>query len=252
MPQDRSFRLRQSGAYHKGLPLESSNIRLQLEAVERRIRQALERSGRRRSDVTLVAVSKKFSASRMREAYEAGLREFGENYVQEFARKRPELADLADVRFHLIGHLQSNKARDASQLFDVIHTVDSLKILRRLEAAAAEQKKSLEVLIEVKLSPEQSKTGADPQQLPDLLEEARKCEHLKLTGLMTMPPWSENPEDSRSYFRRLAQLARQHGLQQLSMGMSNDFEIAIEEGATLIRIGTALFGPRPKTPSDAD
>jgi pyridoxal phosphate enzyme (YggS family) len=225
---------------------------MQLEGVERRIRQAAERSGRRRSDVTLVAVSKKFSAARIREAYEAGLREFGENYVQEFARKRPELADLSGARFHLIGHLQSNKARDASQLFHVIHTVDSLKILRRLEAAAAEQKKALEVLIEVKLSPEQSKTGADPQKLPDLLEEAGKCEHLKLTGLMTMPPWSENPEDSRPYFRRLAQLARQHGLQQLSMGMSNDFEIAIEEGATLIRIGTALFGPRPKTPPDAD
>jgi hypothetical protein len=192
-----------------------------------------------------VAVSKKFSAERLREAYRAGMRIFGENYVQEFAEKRPQIGDL-DAKFHLIGHLQSNKARQACELFDVIQTVDSTRLLRRLEPAAAERGRTLEVLLEIKLSAEQSKSGARPEDIPDLLSAAGTCPHLKLTGLMTMPPWSEDPEHSRPYFQELAHLARRCGLPQLSMGMSDDFEAAIEEGATIIRVGTALFGARPK------
>lgn len=226
------------------MSLDGSTFGARLEAVESRIRQAAYRCGRARSDITLVAVSKKFSAAAIREAYDAGLREFGENYVQEFAEKLPQAGDLPGARFHLIGHLQSNKARDAAALFDVVETIDSPKLLRRLNAFAAERNKALEVLIEVKLSSEESKTGAPPEQIPSLIESAAGCSHLRLTGLMTMPPWPEDPEDSRPYFRRLAQLAGQHNLERLSMGMSADFEIAIEEGATLIRVGTALFGGR--------
>lgn len=208
----------------------------------------MERSGRNRSDITLVAVSKKFSAEHLREAYQAGVRVFGENYVQEFAEKQPRIGDL-NAQFHLIGHLQSNKARQACELFDVIQTVDSTRLLRRLEAVAAELSCVLEVLLEIKLSAEENKSGAHPEEIPELLNAAAGCPHLRLSGLMTMPPWSENPEQSRPYFQTLARLARQHGLPQLSMGMSNDFEAAIEEGATIIRIGTALFGARPKPPA---
>jgi PLP dependent protein len=214
--------------------------------VEGRIQEAVERSGRKRSDVTLVAVSKKFSADRIREAYQAGLREFGENYVQEFAEKRPQLEGLEAARFHLIGHLQTNKARQACQLFQVIQTADSAKLLKRLDASAAEHGTVPEVLLEVKLSGEESKSGAEPEELPELLDTAASCSSIRVSGLMTMPPWPEDGEDSRPYFRRLAELARRYGLSQLSMGMSNDFEVAIEEGATLIRVGTALFGARPK------
>ncbi len=214
--------------------------------MEDRISQAAERSGRKRSDVTLVAVTKKFSAGRVREAYQAGLRDFGENYVQEFAEKEPQVRHLDGARFHLIGHLQSNKVRQASELFAVIETVDSVKLLKRLDAAAAACSRPVEVLLEVKLSKEANKTGAQSDELPDLVDAAAGCSSLRVTGLMTMPPWSDEAEPSRPYFQRLAQLAQLFSLPKLSMGMSHDFEVAIEEGATLIRLGTALFGPRPK------
>lgn len=216
--------------------------------MEGRIRQAAKLSGRKRSDITLVAVSKKFSAASIREAYQAGMRDFGENYVQELADKKPLLRDLDGARFHLIGHLQSNKARLACELFDAVETVDSVKLLKRLDAAAERGRMQikLEVLLEVKLSGEDSKSGAQANQLPELLAAAQTCPSLRVTGLMTMPPWSEEAEPSRPYFQQLAALARQYGLSKLSMGMSHDFEVAIEEGASLIRIGTALFGPRPK------
>jgi pyridoxal phosphate enzyme (YggS family) len=213
-----------------------------LEQVELRIDAAARRAGRARSEITLIAVTKKFDAGVMREAYEAGLRLFGENYVQEFETKHPALADLKDAEFHLIGHLQSNKARVAAELFKVIETVDSEKLARRLDQAG----KPLEVMIEVKLSEEGSKAGAAPESLPDLIEAIRGCGNLRLSGLMTMPPWSDDPEVTRPYFRRLAALAREHDLKNLSMGMSHDLEAAIEEGATHIRVGTALFGPRQK------
>ena len=186
----------------------------------------------------------------MIEAYGAGLREFGENYVQEFAGKKLELADLDGARFHLIGHLQSNKSQTAVALFDVVETADSPKLLERLDRAAAEQDRLLEVLLEIKLSDEPSKTGAPAAAIPGLLEAAKKCPHLQVKGLMTVPPWSEDPESSRPYFQKLSRMAKEYGLAELSMGMSGDFEVAIEEGATIVRVGTALFGRRPK-PSDA-
>ena len=196
-----------------------------------------------------MAVSKKFSAGAIQQAYLAGLRHFGENYVQEFAAKQPLLMGLPEARFHFIGHLQANKSRQAAALFQVIHTVDSPRLLERLDAAAREAGKVLEILLEIKLSGEDSKSGADASAIPDILAAAESCHSVQVTGLMTMPPWSEDAEQSRSYFQRLAALARLYKLPQLSMGMSNDFEAAIEEGATLVRVGTALFGPRPKPAS---
>jgi pyridoxal phosphate enzyme (YggS family) len=212
--------------------------------------RAAAQSGRRRGDITLVAVSKKFSADHVRAAHAAGLREFGENYIQEFAEKRPQLGDLAGAKYHFIGHLQSNKARLGCQLFDVIQTADSAKLLGRLDAAAGELGSHLEVLLEVKLSGEESKSGVGPEEVPALLEAASRCPHLTVSGLMTMPPWNIDPEHSRPYFRQLAALAGAVGLPKLSMGMSGDLEVAIQEGATIVRVGTALFGPRAK-PSPA-
>jgi hypothetical protein len=213
-----------------------------LEEVERRIRAAAESAGRRREDITLVAVTKKFAASAIREAFGLGLRDFGENYVQEFEQKVPELFDLYGARFHLIGHLQSNKAKKASELFTSIQTIDSVRLAKRLEQMG----KPMDVMIEVKLSEEEAKSGAGAGQLAEIVAYLRASPVLKLQGLMTMPPWSDNGEDSRPYFRRLKELAGQHGLPCLSMGMSHDLEVAIEEGATHVRIGTALFGPRRK------
>jgi pyridoxal phosphate enzyme (YggS family) len=213
-----------------------------LEKVEARIQAAAARAGRARSEITLVAVTKKFPAEVIREAYAAGLRVFGENYVQEFEGKHPALADLTGAEFHLIGHLQSNKTRVALDLFQVIETVDSAKLAKRLDQGG----RKLEVMIEVKLSHEESKAGAEPESLGSLIEEIRNCANLQLTGLMTMPPWNDDAEVTRPYFRRLAALARQYGLKKLSMGMSHDLEAAIEEGSTQVRVGTALFGPRVK------
>ncbi len=210
--------------------------------VEERIQAAARRAGRTRSEITLIAVTKKFPAAVMREAYQLGLRGFGENYVQEFEAKHTDLAGLNEAEFHLIGHLQSNKARQAAELFHTIETVDSAKLARRLDQIG----KPLEVMLEVKLSEEEAKAGAAPEELPALIEAVHGCANLRLTGLMTMPPWSEDPEATRPFFRQLAGLARQHGLEKISMGMSHDLEAAIEEGATHIRVGTALFGPRRK------
>lgn len=221
-----------------------------LQQVEQRIQAAVARAGRPRSDVTLVAVTKKFPAAVIREAHALGLRHFGENYVQEFETKHAAVKDLTAATFHFIGHLQSNKARAAAQIFHVIETVDSARLARRLNDAVAQDNATpgnatpLDVMIEVKLSEEESKAGAAPKELPALIEAIRACSNLRLSGLMTMPPWSDDAEKSRPYFQRLAALGRDHGLAKLSMGMSHDFEAAIEEGATHIRVGTALFGPR--------
>jgi len=223
-------------------------LRDRIAEVEARIRRAAERAGRRPEEVTLIAVTKRFPPSLIREAYHVGLRRFGENYVQEFEGKLSGLADLTEARYHLIGHLQSNKAKRAAQLFDVIETVDSARLARRLDEVPAELRRSragpLEVLLEVKLSGEEAKSGAAPEELNALVEAVRACPSLELTGLMTMPPWSEDPEASRPYFRGLRELAEGLGLRKLSMGMSHDLEVAIEEGATEVRVGTALFGPR--------
>jgi pyridoxal phosphate enzyme (YggS family) len=213
-----------------------------LAAVRERITRSAERTGRDPAEITLLAVTKVFPAAAIREAYDLGLREFGENYVQEFEGKAPQVSDLSGARFHLIGHLQSNKSARAAELFQVIQTVDSAKLARRLDAAG----KQLDVMLEVKLSPEQDKSGADPVALPELIQAVRSCSNLRLLGLMTMPPWSDDVEAARPYFRRLRELAQTHGLTQLSMGMSHDLETAIEEGATCVRVGTALFGRRQK------
>lgn len=217
-------------------------LKEKLDQVETRIANAAARAGRKRDEITLLAVTKKFPASVIQEAYALGLREFGENYVQEFETKRKDLGNLSGARFHLIGHLQSNKSKIAAAAFNVIQTIDSRKLARRLDS----EQKPLDVMIEVKLSEEEAKTGAAPEEVPALVEAIRACPHLRLLGLMTMPPWSDDAEPSRPYFARLRALAETNGLKQLSMGMSHDLEVAIEEGATMVRIGTALFGPRKK------
>jgi PLP dependent protein len=213
-----------------------------LDAVRVRIARAAERAHRDPASILLLAVTKIFPASVILEAYDLGLRDFGENYVQEFEDKAPAVRGLAGARFHLIGHLQSNKSKKAAELFDAIQTVDAPKLARRLN----ESGRALDVMLEVKLSSEDAKSGAAPEELPDLIAAVRACSNLHLLGLMTMPPWSDDPEAARSYFRRLRELAERHGLPQLSMGMSHDIEAAIEEGSTCVRVGTALFGKRKK------
>jgi len=213
-----------------------------LTAVRERIARAAERARRDPAEILLLAVTKVFPADVICEAYDLGLREFGENYVQEFEGKAPAVADLAGARFHLIGHLQSNKSKKAAELFQTIQTVDSGKLARRLNEAGT----PLDVMLEVKLSDEAAKSGADPAELPELIAAVRSCANLKLLGLMTMPPWSDDPEAARPIFRALRELAVQHGLSGLSMGMSHDLETAIEEGSTCVRVGTALFGKRKK------
>jgi PLP dependent protein len=221
--------------------VESLSGRLVL--VRERIARAADRAGRDPAGILLLAVTKVFPAAVIREAYALGLRDFGENYVREFEDKAPAVADLEGARFHLIGHLQSNKSRKAAELFRVIQTVDSPKLVRRLDEAGRE----LDIMLEVKLSAEQAKAGADPAALAELIAAVRESPRLRLLGLMTMPPWSDDPEASRPYFRRLRELAETHGLSGLSMGMSHDLETAIEEGATCVRVGTALFGERTQT-----
>jgi len=213
-----------------------------LRTVRERMARAADRARRDRAEILLLAVTKVFPAETLRAAYDLGLRDFGENYVQEFEGKAPQLADLTDARYHLIGHLQSNKSKKAAELFQVVQTVDSAKLARRLN----ESTRALDVMLEVKLSSEEAKSGAAPEELPELIAAVRGCPNLRLLGLMTMPPWSDDPEASRGYFRRLRELAEKHGLTQLSMGMSHDLETAIEEGSTCVRVGTALFGKRKK------
>lgn len=208
--------------------------------MERRIAAACQAAGRPRASVQLMAVTKIFPATAITAAYELGLRDFGENYVQEFETKAPLVRSLDGARFHLIGHLQSNKSRRAAELFDGIHTVDSEKLARRLNECG----KPLEVMIEVKLSDEASKHGCEPDGLAALVRACGQLEYLRLRGLMTMPPWSDDAETARPYFRRLRELAEGFGLEELSMGMSGDLEVAIEEGSTMLRVGTALFGSR--------
>ncbi len=188
----------------------------------------------------MVAVSKIKPASDILAAYDAGQRHFGESYVQEFEAKRRELPNLPGAVFHMIGKLQSNKTKSASELFDVIQTVHGIKLARRLNDAG----RSLDVFLEVKLGDEATKSGLSEDEIPPVKEFVESCDNLKLRGLMGMPPWSDDPEQARPYFRRLRRLAEQHGLAELSMGMSHDLEVAIEEGATLVRVGTAIFGKR--------
>lgn len=220
----------------------AETLQQKLDLVQQRIHHACARANRNPEEVRLLAVTKIFPAEIIREAWAIGLREFGENYVQEMENKAAAVADLAGARFHLIGHLQSNKTKKASQLFQTIDSVDSVKLARRLDAEGV----PLDITIEVKLSHEESKTGADAAGLADIVEAVRTSRNLRLKGLMTVPPWSEDVELSRPYFAKLRELAARHSIQELSMGMSHDLEVAIEEGATWVRVGTALFGKRKK------
>ncbi len=203
-----------------------------------------------------MAVSKTVEPARIQEAYAAGLRVFGENRVQEFAEKPSSLSELKDAEWRLIGHLQSNKARKAAELFHAVDSVDSLRLAEKLNQAAAQLGKALPVLIEINVGGEENKTGleAGSVELDDLLQAAPQLEGLKIRGLMTVPPYTENPEGARPYFRILRDCREKIAARKLprvemdvlSMGMSHDFEVAIEEGSTCVRVGTAIFGARPK------
>ncbi len=230
--------------------MQSMSIRENLAHLHEQMTEACRRANRSANEVALMAVSKVHPVQVILEAYTAGQRLFGENRVQEFHDKSPHVKDLADANFHLIGPLQSNKTAKAAELFDAIDAVDSLKIAQRLNTAAAAIGKKLPVLVEVKLSHEESKHGLSPEELPALLASMEELESIAAVGLMTVPPWSEDAEVARPYFRQLRRLrdeaaARFPRVTQLSMGMSNDFTVAIEEGSTCIRVGTALFGRRP-------
>jgi PLP dependent protein len=247
----------------------TSEIAQNLEHVRERIETACRRAGRLPEQVRLVAVSKTVPPQRIREAYDAGLRDFGENRVQEALAKRPALADL-QVTWHMVGHLQTNKARTARELFHWIHSVDSLRLAEKLDYASSrassgisgggsgewrgDASRPVPVLIEVNLGGEAAKSGIEERAALDLARGISLLPGLTLRGLMVVPPYTEDPESARSYFSRLRQLGkvidsaslpRVH-MGELSMGMSHDFEVAVEEGATLVRVGTAIFGPRPR------
>jgi len=231
-------------------------IRENIAVLQEKILQAGKRSDRNPSEIALMAVTKTHPPARIREAYEAGLRLFGENRVQEFAGKASALADLPGARWHMIGHLQTNKAAKAAELFDAVDSVDSVKLAERLDAAARASNKKLQILIEINVGGEDAKTGValDSPELENLLAAAPRLEALNFRGLMTIPPFTEDPEGARPYFRMLRgfrdQIAARNlpaiTSETLSMGMSHDFAVAIEEGSTCIRIGTAIFGERER------
>lgn len=221
--------------------LAPEDIRANLQSVRERLAAACHRAGRSVDDVTLVAVTKTFPAEAVEAVIAAGATDVGENRVQEGRDKRPVVKGTA--RWHLIGHLQSNKAKDAVRLFDVIQTVDSTALAEKLARAAVTAGKRQEVLIEVNIGREPQKAGADPGEVEQLAREIMAFEDLSLTGLMTIPPLGE-AEAMRPYFREMRALREQTGLKHLSMGMTDDFEVAIEEGATIVRVGRAIFGAR--------
>ena len=222
--------------------------------IRERMAAAAQRSGRRLEEIVLMAVAKTVSTPRIIEAYDSGIRVFGENRIQEFAGKIEALRKLHDAEWHMIGHLQTNKAAKAAELFQYIDSVDSVRLARKLNAATSELGKKLPVLIEINIGGEEAKSGLalDSAELQELLNSASDFPSLDFRGLMTVPPYSESPEESRPYFRKMRELfadlsSRKLAAVQmnvLSMGMSHDFEVAIEEGATCVRIGTAIFGER--------
>ena len=225
-------------------------------AVCERVDQCARRAGRHSGNVALMAVSKTHPPERIREAYASGIRLLGENRVQEFASKAGALTDLAEAEWHMIGHLQTNKAARAAELFDAVDSVDSVKLAEKLDTAARALGKRLSVLIEINVAGEAAKSGVAPGsgELEELLLRAPQFNGLVVRGLMTVPPYTADPGDARPYFRKLRALrdaiaARKLpaiGMEVLSMGMSHDFEIAIEEGSTCVRVGTAIFGERAK------
>jgi len=227
------------------------DIASNLDRVSVQIEQIARGCGRDPAEIRLLAVSKTFSADCVKQAHQWGQTLFGENRVQEAEEKIPSI-DLPELEWHLIGPLQSNKVRRAAQLFDVIHTLDRPKIVRKLNSCAEEIGKIVRVLVEVELGTEPQKHGLPPQEVLDMVEQVDSMPGLQLQGLMAIPPYQEEAEDSRPYFRQMADLLaeingrRQQPLKELSMGMSHDYRVAIEEGATLLRIGTSIFGPRTR------
>ena len=237
-------------------PVEQTNnregaLRARIAEVRGRVEGAARRAGRAAGEITLIAVSKTHPAEAVRLARGAGLTDFGENRVQEALPKIEAVAGDGEIAWHLIGHLQRNKAREAAGRFGLIHSVDSVRLIEALESAAARAGVMQRILLQISLAGEAQKAGAEPEGLPGLIEALASAPHLRCEGLMTVPPYSEDAEQSRPYFRRLREMLgtlREAGNvtpRHLSMGMSGDFEVAIEEGATMIRVGTALFGERP-------
>ncbi len=233
------------------------SVAANITSIQQRIAAAAARAGRNSNDIALMAVTKTQPAERIREAYDAGQRLFGENRLQEFAAKAEALRDLQNAAWHMIGHLQTNKAAGTAELFRAVDSVDSLKLAEKLDSAARQLGRKLDVLIEINVGGEAAKSGVAPDSaaLEELLLAAPRLEALIFRGLMTVPPFTEDPEGARPYFRKLRVLrdaiaARKLpavGMDQLSMGMSHDFEVAIEEGSTCVRVGTAIFGERAKT-----
>ncbi|HYS15754.1 MAG TPA: YggS family pyridoxal phosphate-dependent enzyme [Candidatus Binatia bacterium] len=223
-----------------------TDIRANLERVRERIARAAERAGRRAEDVLLVGVSKTVEVARIRQAIDAGVPALGENRVQEARGKVAEIG--RPVPWHLVGHLQTNKVRDALELFDVIHSLDRLELAKELDKRARGRGRAVDALVEVNVGGEASKGGVAPDGLSELLEAVAALSSVTVRGLMAIPPEAKEPDDSRVWFRALRKLGERHGLAELSMGMSGDFEVAIEEGATVVRVGTAIFGPRPPRP----
>lgn len=225
-----------------------------LKAVHRRIAHAAMRAGREPADVSLIAVSKTVPAEMIIRAVEAGVRDFGENRVQEAERKIPacnESVPTSRIIWHLIGHLQRNKARTAVRLFDLIHSVDSLRLAEELNSQAGALGKTQRVLVQVNVSGEETKYGIGPKDLIGMLDRLRKLQHITVAGLMTIPPFFEESERARPFYAKLRALRDEaersgHRLPELSMGMSNDFDIAVEEGTTMVRVGTAIFGERSR------
>jgi pyridoxal phosphate enzyme (YggS family) len=236
--------------------LAAVSIASNLDWIRGRISAAARRCGRNPDEIALMAVSKTFPPEAIYEAFTAGQRLFGENKVQEFETKSAALAGLSAIEFHMIGHLQSNKSRRAAEVFNAVDSVDSLKLAERLNAAATELNKTLPVLLEINVGGEEAKSGIslDWTEIEPFLATAAKWKHLEFRGLMTVPPYTDDPEGARPYFRQLRELrdeiARRNfprvRMDVLSMGMSHDFEVAIEEGSTCVRVGTAIFGVRPK------
>jgi pyridoxal phosphate enzyme (YggS family) len=223
-----------------------------LERIRGEVADACSRAHRRPEDVALMAVSKMHPAEALLEAYEAGHRLFGENRVQEAQAKAPQILRLSGLELHLIGPLQNNKTGKAAEIFHAVDTLDSVKTAERLNAAAEALGKTLQVLVEVKLSHEVSKHGIAPEDFPGLLAAVAPLGNLRVCGLMTVPPWSEDAETARPYFQHLRRLRDENvatypTLTELSMGMSNDFRVGIEEGSTCVRVGTAIFGKRAYT-----
>ena len=221
--------------------------------VREQVARTAEQVNRRPEEITIIAVSKTFDSSVVQSAVDAGALDLGENRIQEAADKVGAIKGER-LRWHLIGHLQSNKARLAARTFDVIHTIDSGELVRRLDRIAGEEGRSLMVLAQVDLAHEPTKSGADEAELPEIVEALDGAQHLTFKGLMTLPPFFDSPEQTRPYFRRLREIldelnrgrAAERRLTELSMGMSHDFHVAIEEGATMVRVGTAIFGARKK------